>query len=112
MSTSTDSPSTTNTCKEEQKPPAVCTPETNAGTTTVTKADFENFKREILTISTQNSERFQPPTQSMPGKYSKKKRNFSETIMFNLTYIFLRSYRFYHFVPEKYSLSVQQIPVS
>ena len=41
--------------------------------TVVHKADFENFKREILTISTQNLERFQPPTQSMPGKYSKKK---------------------------------------
>ena len=40
MSTSTDSPSTTKTCKEEQKPPAVCTPETIAGTTTVTKAVF------------------------------------------------------------------------
>ena len=88
MSTSTDSPSTTKTCKEEQKPPAVRTPETITGTTTVTKADFENFKREILTISTQNSERFQPPTQSMPGKYSKKKRNFSETIILILPIFF------------------------
>ena len=88
MSTSTDSPSTTKTCKEEQKPPAVRTPETNAGTTVITKADFENFKREILTISTQNSERFQPPTQSMPGKYSKKKETFQKQLFLILPIFF------------------------
>ena len=91
-------PASTPVCKQEQMASA-------ASTTPVTKEDFETFKREMLQLSTRNSERFPPPSQSMPGTYNQNLRNVSE-IFLNSYLFFIPTHRFYHFIPEEYPFTV------
>ena len=83
-------PASTPVCKQEQMASA-------ASTTPVTKEDFETFKREMLQLSTRNSERFPPPSQSMPGTYTQKIRNVSETFKNSHLFFYLRSGSIIHY---------------
>ena len=71
ISLPTTVPASTPVSKQEQMASA-------ATTLPVTKEDSERFKREMLQLSTCNSEYFPTPSQSMPGTYTQKIINVSE----------------------------------